>query len=153
MLYEALEIMLSSPKEEPINFNAFNGQANATTEVNEILSTPSSEQVDEFPVKISPTPDYTVCEISSEYQREFTVPVHISNSNKVYEHVNNYDGHIDPNYQDSTGLLLQNIETTNYPVNTEPSNGYVTNNSTRIPPEGMEASSIAMQWIFVYKTN
>ncbi|KAI4504305.1 hypothetical protein M0802_000776 [Mischocyttarus mexicanus] len=157
LLYQCLESMLSSKiRGEPDLYSMANGRMLASmccNDPNEIRSASSMQHMAmDYPMKPSTSMirEYTTVEVSTEYLSDYTIPIRVdhpiesSSSNRGSETYLAAHGSNDHGISEKNIVVSQrNVSYHSHPPGvsvTVDANGYITNGSMRVPPEGMEAS-------------
>lgn len=155
--------MLSSKvRGEPDLYAMANGHVAtmSSNDPNEIRSASSMQHMAmDYPVKSAPPMirEYATVEVSTEYLSDYTIPIRVdhpiesSSSNRGSETCLAAHGSNDHGISEKNIVVSQrNVSYHNHPPGvsvTVDANGYITNGSMRVPPEGMEAScKILPQW-------
>ncbi|XP_014607845.1 PREDICTED: tyrosine-protein phosphatase 99A isoform X5 [Polistes canadensis] len=156
LLYQCLESMLSSKvRGEPDLYAMANGHVAtmSSNDPNEIRSASSMQHMAmDYPMKSAPPMirEYATVEVSTEYLSDYTIPIRVdhpiesSSSNRGSETCLAAHGSNDHGISEKNIVVSQrNVSYHNHPPGvsvTVDANGYITNGSMRVPPEGMEAS-------------
>ncbi|XP_043500700.1 tyrosine-protein phosphatase 99A isoform X2 [Polistes fuscatus] len=156
LLYQCLETMLSSKvRGEPDLYAMANGHVAtmSSNDPNEIRSASSMQHMAmDYPMKSAPPMirEYATVEVSTEYLSDYTIPIRVdhpiesSSSNRGSETCLAAHGSNDHGISEKNIVVSQrNVSYHNHPPGvsvTVDANGYITNGSMRVPPEGMEAS-------------
>lgn len=142
-MYQCLEAVLSSKSRvEPDLYIMANGHVNCVNDTNEMSSMQQHVSMD-YPVKTPTIREYTSGDPVTEYMQEYTMPSRLNHMNErgctTIDGCADYDEHM---MTDSAAIPLRNQNYANHSGGTIPidTNGYITNGSMRIPPEGMEAT-------------
>ena len=119
-----------------------NGHVNCVNDSNDMQQQQHNVTMD-YPVKTPSIREYTTGDVGTEYIQEYSIPNCMNHMNDrgctTIDGCADYDEHM---MTDGATIPLRNPNYTNHSGGTIPidTNGYITNGSMRIPPEGMEAT-------------
>lgn len=144
LLYQSVEAMLSSKgQDEPDLYSMANGHVSTMSDTAEV---PTSS-MQHMQIDYSPKPmvrEYATVEVNS--MSDYSIPIRVDHSMEPCSSRSSdscLSTHAGNEQEKSIVMTHRNVSYHNHPASVSvivDANGYVTNGSMRVPPEGMETS-------------